>query len=218
MNEKCSRNFNRIFPIRYPVRILQINHYPSRTCLRRKKKKREGKKKERIIKSSAFSWNPLIGKKPLTVEICIFLGYTRCNWKLNKNRFSLVCLPNPLISDRITPLLINQWEVPLKSPRYFSQQPKIRYSSIIEFACENDSFLVFNGYCLIHEFEKMNEFKIRYTSILLFRIRSSSDQSRFSIIWKKWNNYNWETSKLCLSFTSCFMRILTCMIEFCELW
>lgn len=42
---------------------------------------------------------------------CIFLGYTRCNWKSNKNRFSLVCLPNPLISDRITPLLINQSEV-----------------------------------------------------------------------------------------------------------
>lgn len=109
-----------------------------RTCLRRKKEK-EGGKKEGIIKSSAFSWNSLIGKKPLTVEICIFLGYTRCNWKLNKNRFSLVCLPNPLISDRITPLLINQWEIPLKSPRYFSQKPKIQCSWIIEFARVHDS-------------------------------------------------------------------------------
>lgn len=85
--KKWSRNFNGIFPITCESSKLIIT-LPEHV-FGGKKRKRGGGKKEGIIKSSAFSWNPLIGKKPLTVEICIFLGYTRCNWKLNKNRFSL---------------------------------------------------------------------------------------------------------------------------------
>lgn len=50
--------------------------YTKDTFQREREKKKEGGKKGRIVRNSTFARDPLIGKKPLTVEICIFHGYT----------------------------------------------------------------------------------------------------------------------------------------------